>query len=295
MRIVRDRRVPSFPFPDKIEDFVARLDGMDSANLDEFLTLGPQFDELLRDDEIWSDLFNRALVQVESGEVAEEIQAERLVLLSAAGQVMLTSGSAEVGVQTASAEKNKEFLANPGCHLMVGFLSDKPMAVRRFKLSEGHTFDVFDSAARLELVDQFELPPRQRLTISGYDEVVQFDTEAEDTCALMAGSRWTTSQVWSFSGNLTPLGASLTSLTSSILVSMLDEISRTKFKGAAKHVMDLLDHPDHTVRWTAVKCLGAIGSDLTIRALEQSVRDPHPHIRGAAERTLDQMKATESC
>jgi len=295
MRIVRERRAPSFPFPTKIEQFVSKLDTMETSDLDQFLLLGPQFDELLRDRCVWTELLNSALAYVASGETAEEIQAERLVLLSAAGQVMLTTGPVEVGVQTVALKENKEFLANPGCHLMVGFLSDEPMAVRRFRLFDEYQFDVFDPDARLELVDEFELPPRERLTIDGNREVVQFDTETEETCALIAGSQWTTSQIWSFSSDLVPLGASLTSLSSSILISMLEEISRTRFAGAADQVFGLLEHPDHNVRWAAVKSLGAIDSKLTMRSLERLVADPHPHVRRAAERTLVQAREVETC
>lgn len=295
MRIVRERRAPSFPFPEKIEQFVAKLDGMETSQLDQFLLLAPQFDELLRDQSVWTELINSALEYVASGESAEEIQAERLLLLSAAGQVMLTTGPVEVGVQTVALKDNKEFLANPGCHLMVGFLSDEPMAVRKFRLSDEYRFDVFDPDARLELIDEFELPPRERLTIDGHREVVQFDTETEETCAFIAGSQWTTSQIWSFSSDLVPLGASLTSLSSSILISMLEEISRTRFADAAEQVFALLEHPDHSVRWAAVKCLGVIDNNLTMRSLERLVADPHPHVRHAAERTLVQAGEVQTC
>lgn len=286
MRTAKPRPKPTFEYPARIEEFVTLLDAMCTTDLAEFLSLSGQFDALLADDATWRSLMNNALDSVIESRSAPEIQASRLILLSGAGQVTLTTGPLEIGVQTLSIPENSAFLANAGCHLMVGFLSDQPVRTLHYRLPPGASFDIYDPGVELELIDDFMLAPRTRFDVCGRTEVAEFKV-TDESCAFIAGSAWVTSQIWSFSQeDLRPRGASLTSLSSSILIAMMGEIARAGFVEAADAVKGLYLHPDHNVRWAAVKCLGALGSEAAHELLREAVNDPHPHIRRAAARSV---------
>jgi HEAT repeat protein len=63
---------------------------------------------------------------------------------------------------------------------------------------------------------------------------------------------------------------------------------------AAPTMAALYEHPDHFVRWSAIRRVieldPAIGEALVHRALN----DVHPHVRRAAQRTLERYQASRS-
>lgn len=49
-------------------------------------------------------------------------------------------------------------------------------------------------------------------------------------------------------------------------------------------------HPDHFVRWTALKNLLDLNFEEGLVLLQQAVNDPHPHVRNAAHRSLESLR-----
>lgn len=52
----------------------------------------------------------------------------------------------------------------------------------------------------------------------------------------------------------------------------------------------LSEHPHHSVRWAAIQSLGRLSRSEAIAYLQQALQDRHPHIRRAAQKTLDQIQ-----
>lgn len=52
----------------------------------------------------------------------------------------------------------------------------------------------------------------------------------------------------------------------------------------------LTGHRHHAVRWAAIQSLGRLSRSEAIAQLQASLQDPHPHIRRAAQKTLDQLQ-----
>ena len=71
-------------------------------------------------------------------------------------------------------------------------------------------------------------------------------------------------------------------------------LSALEHREAAPVIATLYDHPDHFVRWSAVRRVieldPALGTPLVYRALT----DPHPHIRRAAQRSVERYEASRS-
>ncbi len=70
------------------------------------------------------------------------------------------------------------------------------------------------------------------------------------------------------------------------LVRFLSEFGNEASVGAIKR---LLSHRYHYVRWDAVKALGMLDADELHRVLQMTRDDPHPHIRKASEKMLEQL------
>jgi hypothetical protein len=56
---------------------------------------------------------------------------------------------------------------------------------------------------------------------------------------------------------------------------------------SARVVSELMEHPAHFVRWTAVRAAMELDEEVGMALLERASRDPHPHVRKAAARALE--------
>jgi len=60
-------------------------------------------------------------------------------------------------------------------------------------------------------------------------------------------------------------------------------------ESSAAVVADLTKHPDHYVRWTAVRVLFALDKAAGTEALSEALLDPHPHVRAAAKDATESL------
>ena len=54
-------------------------------------------------------------------------------------------------------------------------------------------------------------------------------------------------------------------------------------------IADLMEHPAHFVRWTAVRAAIELDEGVGLALLERASRDEHPHVRNAAARALAEI------
>ena len=67
-----------------------------------------------------------------------------------------------------------------------------------------------------------------------------------------------------------------------------------KAPGSVAALATLQKHPSHFVRWTALRCLGAISPADALPLLRSAVNDSHPHVREAAAKTLSRVAHVEN-
>jgi hypothetical protein len=60
---------------------------------------------------------------------------------------------------------------------------------------------------------------------------------------------------------------------------------------AAERLLSLCEHPDHFVRWAAIRSLTRVDLRAGVEKVRGAANDPHPHVRNAASRTLQKMAA----
>jgi hypothetical protein len=63
---------------------------------------------------------------------------------------------------------------------------------------------------------------------------------------------------------------------------------------AAPVIASLIEHPDHYVRWSAVRRVMALDPSLGMHLVQRSRADPHPHVRRAAERALSRLASAST-
>ena len=275
----------------KVDAFIRRAKAQVKAGDDaSFFDLGPDFDELVADSAIWTSLLNAELARVADDGVYEgggRWQMRRLLLHNTKQfSLSLTARSFELAALQQRVDENKDYLLAPGSHVMVAFLHGQPVVANRYRLPAGAHFDLFDPSISLEFVAKEHVSPGQRIEINGYTEAVDIDMPVDSVAVVLNGPACV-SQIWSIeTQTLRPVGASLVSEEHSILMTMVNEISRARHRPALQAIHALTSHADHNVRWCAMKCLGRLDAPLALERLSALASDPHPHVAAAARATL---------
>ena len=69
-------------------------------------------------------------------------------------------------------------------------------------------------------------------------------------------------------------------------------LSALEHTAAAPVMATLSDHPDHFVRWSAVRRVMELDPDLGTSLLYRALTDSHPHVQRAAQRSLERLNAS---
>lgn len=110
---------------------------------------------------------------------------------------------------------------------------------------------------------------------------------------LILTSRPIVSICWEFdSSTLLPRRAMSTSPEASRLEFTARLLSELGDPSSVPALKGLLQHPEHFVRWEAIRAVARIDAAEGLALLRDARNDPHPHIRNAALRELEQAAAS---
>ena len=164
--------------------------------------------------------------------------------------------------------------------------------VRYYRLPHGAANEVVDLSARLESAGTRDFAKGDVLVKRAESDIVDLAGSADApvvTAQLHLASKGGLD--WTFDRqSLAPIGATENDPAESHLVSLIraaalfDETDLRLLRRA-------LLHPSHNVRWAALQAIGKLDADTAAALLPELGRDPHPHVRRAAERTLARLKA----
>ncbi len=282
----------------RLADFIATaVATVRPGDDDSFFAMRAAFDALIADRSVWSSVLNAELSAIltdPNNEGGGRWLMQRLLIHACPRFTLsLATNVFELAAPQQRLEENKDFLLAPGGHVMLAFLHDQPVQVHRYALPADSDYDVFDPATALESLGTTTIPSKQRIDIDGRREAIDFDMP-EDGVAVVMNAAPCVSQLWSIEARtLKPLGASIANERVSIMMTMLNELARVRHQPALEVVSQLTRHPDHNIRWCAMKCLGRLDGDAAIKHLEQLVADPHPYVRAAARTTLDKLESSK--
>lgn len=159
--------------------------------------------------------------------------------------------------------------------------------VHRYRLPEDLANDIVDPAVRLESAGTEPFGAGEFLIKRADTDVFDFEASTDRPVLIARLHRPAKGPLdWTFDRrSLSPIGASGNDLAESQLISLI----RTAAVFSDSDVDQLrraLDHPSHSVRWAAMQAIGKLDAEAATALLPDLTRDPHPHVRRAAERTL---------
>lgn len=104
----------------------------------------------------------------------------------------------------------------------------------------------------------------------------------------LTAQRTTVRLTWDYdTRTLRPISCSLVESTASQLVFLLGVVAAQGRTDHLAFVERATRHPAHAVRWAAIKALWQLDTGVALAATRASLADAHPHVRRAAEKTLD--------
>jgi hypothetical protein len=187
-------------------------------------------------------------------------------------------------------EASRQYVHTMPFHGMYAPLGKWPLRYTLYELPPGYDNQVFDPRIRITPIGTGEVQPGEvlRLRSDRYAYDFRIDTPVpvlKLTTAPFQGMEWlfnkSTGHAWQ--ANDSELTATQLRVAAYILGKLADPQS-------IEPLTRLVDHSHHAVRWAAIQGLGRISRSAAMDKLTIAVNDPHPHIRRAAAKTLDQLK-----
>ncbi len=182
-------------------------------------------------------------------------------------------------------------IASHAAHAMICTIGSRPILIDMYQMPPVD-LNVFEKGALLAFSHQVILEPRQILELDGE----QWVTDAHPcagTCIVTFASAQLGTQIWSFDrATKESWAVSSASQESTQIKETLGILRRFKHADAAPTVERLCAHPNHDIRWEAIKTLGILDSARAIERLRQAASDAHPHVRASAARTLSKIDAS---
>ena len=155
--------------------------------------------------------------------------------------------------------------------------------------------EIFDRTRRLALLPSVLLRPGEQASFQAHRDVARI--RAIDSPAAVVGLtrvhatrlRWVYDAV-----TLLPVRAEAGDLGAARLEYAMMLLAALGHTEAAPTIASLYDHPDHFVRWSAVRRVIELDPPLGESLVRRALNDIHPHVQRAAQRSIERYEATRS-
>ena len=159
----------------------------------------------------------------------------------------------------------------------------------RYGLPTAFRNDVFDPSCRLEPAGTTSAIRGQLLRLE--TDRYAYDFHIPQPLAVL---RFTSSALrpleWLFSrSSLLAWQANDAELSSTQLRVAAYVLGKIAHHTSVPPLKRLASHPHHAVRWAAIQNLGRLSRSEALTKIREAVNDAHPHVRRAAQKTLDQL------
>lgn len=164
--------------------------------------------------------------------------------------------------------------------------------VHVYRLPDQLENEVVDVKARLDFVETRDFAQTSLLTKRGDIDIIDFEASPEAPVVIARLHLASKGPLdWTFDRKtLSPVGASGNDLAESNLISLISTAALFSESDVGL-LRQAVVHPSHNVRWAALQAIGKLDSAAAVALLPDLARDPHPHVRRAAERTLASLDA----
>jgi hypothetical protein len=175
---------------------------------------------------------------------------------------------------------------------VVGVAGPHALQVRRFFQARPFPADLLDRSRRLEDRGCQVVRPGESATLLAGHDVVTVSAKDGPTVALVLEVEESLRMSWRYDGKtLLPVSMVASSGEAARLEFALGVLARLGDQRSTTAVQELFWHPDHVVRWAAVRTLMKLDRSAGLDLLEAALRDPHPHVRQAARTAYQRLGA----
>lgn len=169
-------------------------------------------------------------------------------------------------------------------------LGDEPLIYDRYRLPSGYRNDVFDPSLCLEADGSGRTEPGQILRLESSLYAYDFHVIRPVTVLKFVTSP-VRSLEWLFSkNNLKAWQANDADLSFTQLRVAADVLGKIAHQSSVPYLLQLTSYPHHAVRWSAVRNLARVDRNAALDKIRAATNDPHPHVRRAATKTLEQLQ-----
>lgn len=166
------------------------------------------------------------------------------------------------------------------------------LQIRRWmQRSEGPP-EIFDRTRGLVPLPPVLLWPGEQASFHAHRDVARIG--AVDSAAVVVGlTRPCATRVrWVYdAATLLPVRAEAGDLGAARLEYAMMLLAALEHTEAAPTIASLSDHPDHFVRWSAVRRVMELDASLGESLVRRALNDIHPHVRRAAQRSIERYEA----
>lgn len=165
------------------------------------------------------------------------------------------------------------------------------LVVDRYRLPQGFRNDVFDPSVRISHVDTFSIAKGDVLKLETDQYAYDFRLTKPLTI-LRFVSRCVRPLEWLFSrSTLLAWQANDAELRLTQLRVAAHALGKIAHQSSIGPLRRLASHSHHAVRWAAIQNLGRLSRSAALAKIKEAVNDPHPHVKRAAQKTLEQLSA----
>lgn len=164
----------------------------------------------------------------------------------------------------------------------------------RYRLPVGFKNDVFDPNVRLEPPERLTVTSRNILRLDSTQFAYDFNI-TRPVPIVRFTSRYIQPMEWLFSKTtLQAWQANDADLHYTQLRVATQVLGKIAHQSSLEPLLKLSNHSHHAVRWAAIQNLGRINRTVALARVREAATDPHPHVKRAAEKTLQQLNSRQS-
>jgi hypothetical protein len=167
-----------------------------------------------------------------------------------------------------------------------------PVLVERWRQAWDGPPEIFDRSRSLIALAPVHLRVGETFTCRAHSDVVRMRGVDAATVVISLTRLQATRLRWVYdAATLLPVRAEAADLRAARIDYAMTLLSALGHTAAAPVIATLLDHPDHFVRWSAVRRVMELDPALGEPLVHRALTDPHPHVQRAAQRSLERLNA----
>jgi hypothetical protein len=167
--------------------------------------------------------------------------------------------------------------------------------IKRWRQEWQGPCEILDRTQGLVSLPPVVLGPREQTRFQAHRDVAH--TGALDSAAIVVTlTRMQATRVrWVYDAStLLPVRAEAADSSTARLEYAMALLAALDHTEAVPVIATLYDHPDHFVRWSAVRRVMDLDPSLGTQLVHRALQDVHPHVRRAAQRSLERYAALRS-